>query len=120
MMGFSYLASPYQNPDDSTDRWYCEQRFEEACHAASILMTRGHTVFCPIAMSHPIADHLDAKLRCSHEFWLKHDFAILEKADRLIVLQLFQWERSHGVAEEIKFATERMIPIAYLDPNILP
>ena len=118
-MGYSYLASAYQNPDNPADRQYCEQRFEEVCKAAAILMTQGHNIFCPIAHSHPIAAWLPDAQRTSHDFWLKQDFALLAKADRLIVLQLHQWKRSYGVAKEIEFARSNGIPVEYLDPRNL-
>lgn len=42
-----YLASPYSHP---------EPRIKEArFRAAAQLFKRGHLVFCPIAMSHPLA-----------------------------------------------------------------
>ena len=118
-MGFSYLASPYQNPDSPTDLPYCILRFEEACRAAAVLMSQGHRIFCPIAHSHPIAHHLPAEQRTSHDFWLKQDFAMLMMADRLLVLQLHQWKRSVGVAAEIEFARSNGIPVEYLDPRNL-
>jgi nucleoside 2-deoxyribosyltransferase len=119
MTSFAYLASPYQNPDDPTDRAYCDQRFAEVCAAAAVLMERGDIIFCPIAHSHPIAGHLDPSLRASHGFWLKQDFALLDAADRLIVLMLHQWDRSYGVAQEINYAKANGIPIFYVDPGSL-
>lgn len=116
-MSFSYLASPYANPDDRTDHAYMNVRFIEACEAAAKLMAQGHRIFAPICHSHPIADHLPSELRTSHTFWLKQDFALLTMADRLIVLQLHQWKRSYGVAQEIAFARDHSIPVEYLDPE---
>ena len=118
-MGYSYLASPYQNPDRPADRQYCEARYDEACKAAAQLMRQGHLIFCPIAHSHPIAAWLPEVQRTSHDFWLKQDFALLAKADRLIVLQLHQWERSYGIAQEVAFARDNGIPVEYLDPRKL-
>ena len=118
-MSYSYLASPYTNPDDLTDRLYCELRFAEACAAAAKLMTRGENIFCPIAHSHPIAAYLPADLLCDHQFWLAQDFALLEKAERLIVLKMHQWERSYGIMQETMFAKKHGIPITYLDPVVL-
>lgn len=115
-MTFSYLASPYQNPDDKGDYAYMTVRYHEACIAAAKLMAQGHVIFCPIAHSHPIADHLPANLRASHDFWLKQDLALLDAADRLLVLMLYQWDRSFGVRKEIERALDRGIPVTYLDP----
>ena len=119
VMGFSYLASPYQNPDNPTDRLYCAQRFAEACSAAAKLMAQGHLIFCPIAHSHCIADYLLADARNSHDFWLKQDFALLASAQRLLVLMLHQWRRSYGVQREIEFARDNGIPVLYLKPEEL-
>lgn len=116
-MSYSYLASPYTNPDDPTDRLYCEQRYAEVCSAAAKLMARGEIIFCPIAHSHPIAAYLPASLRCSHEFWLQQDFALLARADKLLVLKLHQWERSYGIAQEVEFAMKHHILIGYINPQ---
>ena len=118
-MGFSYLASPYCNPDRPADRQYREQRYNEACEAAAILMSQGHLIFCPIAHSHPIAAWLPEAQHTSHDFWLKQDFEMLGYADRLIVLQLHQWERSYGIGQEIEFAAAHRIPVDYLEPRDL-
>jgi hypothetical protein len=118
-MTFAYLASPYTNPDDPADRLYCELRFAEACAGVAKLMARGKNIFCPIAHSHPIAAYLPAEQRCSHQFWLTQDFAVLAKAERLIVLMLHQWERSYGIQQEIMFARKHDIPVHYLDPEDL-
>jgi len=115
-VSFVYLASPYTNPDDPADRLYCELRFAEACHAAARLMEGDRAVFCPIAHSHLVAAYLNPDLRCSHQFWLAQDFAMLAKAERLIVLKLYQWERSYGIQQEIQFATKHGIPVHYFDP----
>lgn len=115
-MTFAYLASPYTNPDDPADRLYCELRFAEACHATAKLMARGLAVFSPIAHSHPVAAYLPAEQRCSHQFWLTQDFAVLVRANDLIVLKLHQWERSYGIQQEIQFAHKHGIPVLYLDP----
>ncbi|MCR4302258.1 MAG: DUF1937 family protein [Sulfuricaulis sp.] len=118
-MGYSYLASPYCNPDRPADRQYCKARYDEACRAAAKLMGQGHLIFCPIAHSHPIAAWLPDAQRTSHDFWLRQDFALLTMADRLIVLQLHQWKRSVGVAAEIEFARDNGIPVEYLEPGKL-
>ena len=118
-MSFAYLASPYTNPDNPTDRLYCEQRFAEACAGAAKLMATGMAIFCPIAHSHPVAAYLPTEQRCSHQFWLAQDFAILDMADKLIVLKLFQWERSYGIKQEIIFANKHDIPVLYIDPEEL-
>lgn len=118
-MSFIYLASPYTNPDDGSDKAYRHRRFIEACTAAARLMSRGLVIFSPIAHSHPISDHLASSISNSHAFWLEQDFSFLARCERLMVLRLYQWQRSYGVAQEMKFATDHSIPIEYVDPDKL-
>jgi len=37
----------------------------------------------------------------------------------MIVLKLYQWERSYGVKKEIEFARDNGIPVEYLEPGAL-
>lgn len=106
-----YLASPYSHSDHSV----MEARYETVCKAAGYLMKQGETVFAPIAHSHRIGQILGESAG-AHDFWLKQDFAILDKCDALIVLMIDGWQHSFGVAEEIKRAKERGMPIRYLFP----
>jgi nucleoside 2-deoxyribosyltransferase len=83
---------------------------------AARLMENGMEVFCPIAHSHAVAEHLPDALRYDHEFWMKQDLPILDKCDMLIIAQLEGWKESKGVREEFEFATKKNLPIGMLDP----
>ena len=93
-----------------------QERVDAACRYAARLMDAGHAVFSPIAHSHYVADHLDDEKRLDHEFWMRQDLAILQAAERLVVLRLPGWERSRGIAREIQEATRLSIPVEYMDP----
>lgn len=80
-------------------------------------MEEGYEVFSPIAHSHSI-EILDGRFRPG-DFWLKQDFAILKKCDKMFVLMLEGWEKSYGVKEEIKYAKANNIPIEYLEHNMI-
>lgn len=43
IMSFTYLASPYSDPDPEVRA----QRYRSACKAAAYLLLRGHTVYSP-------------------------------------------------------------------------
>jgi hypothetical protein len=45
-----YLGSPYTHPDPKVR----EERFEKATRAAAHLVEKGHIVYSPITMTHPI------------------------------------------------------------------
>ena len=110
---FIYLASPYTVHGDHTEEEHTRiraERFEHICKKAAELMKYGHQVFCPIAHSHPI-EVLGMTEREGHDFWLKQDFAVLEHVDALYVYAMDGWEKSRGIADEIKFAEAYHIPV---------
>jgi hypothetical protein len=114
-----YLASPY-NPvsKDLTfgqQRALRRERYIQVCNKAGELMCQGHNIFCPIAHSHAI--EIDGRNTgdTSAEFWLKQDFAVLQHCNKLLVYKMPDWEKSYGIAEEIKFAERHGIPIEYLE-----
>ena len=112
-MSVIYLASPYTHEDRAVEI----KRFEQVCKVAGRLMIDGNTVFCPIAMGHPIQEHSDPSLPRVLDWWMEHDFALLEKCDILAVLMLTGWKESPGVAAEMDFAGEWSTPIIMLNPN---
>lgn len=102
-----YLASPYSDDDPCT----MEDRFNRVCKAAAELFSQGHFVFSPIAHTHPIAKY---GLPKGFQAYAEYDRMMLGKCDELIVLRLEGWENSKGIAEEIKHAKNKKIPIQYL------
>jgi hypothetical protein len=117
-----YLASPYTpkgipNLTEAQAAGIRSERFTQACAAALRLMEEGYEVFSPIAHSHSI-EVLDGRLRPG-DFWLKQDFAILKKCDKMFVLMLDGWEKSYGIKKEIEFANNNNIPVEYLEHDYL-
>ncbi len=115
-----YLASPYSilNKEGLTEQAIknrLSRRFKKVCRKAAQLMRDGEIVFCPIAHSHPIEVLGFDGWRGDHDFWLRQDFAVLDKSDKLVVYRMPGWEKSFGVTAEITRATERGIPVEYID-----
>ncbi len=102
-----YLASPYSHPDAAVR----ERRYHEACRATVELVLAGHTVFSPIAYSHPLTLH---GLRGDWPFWERFDRAFIERCDSLVVLQLDGWDVSVGVRAEVDIAWELGLPVTYM------
>lgn len=75
------------------------------------MLRRGLVVYSPIVHNHPIAELID--LPKDWAFWEKIDITMLAKCDMLYVLKINGWEKSRGVAAEIKFAMNRNIPITH-------
>jgi hypothetical protein len=107
----TYLASPYSKYPGGR-----EAAYEAVCKKAAELMLEGENIFCPIAHSHPVETigGIDPE-KASHDFWLKQDFAVLAKCDKLIVYMMTGWETSFGVQAEIAKAKELNIPIEFYD-----
>jgi hypothetical protein len=107
----TYLAAPYTHADPAV----LEHRYLAANRACAALMHDG-PVFSPISHSHPVADHMDPALRLDHHFWQEQDTAILRHCSRVVVLKVDGWDRSRGVAAELKLAAELAIPVDYMEP----
>lgn len=103
-----YLASPYSDPDTDV----MEDRFNAVCINAGRLMIEGNNVYSPIVHNHPIATRVN--MPRGWEFWEEHDLHALERCSELWVLMLDGWDKSKGVAREIKYAIENNKPIIYI------
>jgi len=108
-----YLATPYSHPSASAR----EERFRISCQVAAWAMRQGHTVFCPIAHSHPIAAFLPDELLLDHEFWMVQDLPLLRMADEVWVYPNDAADASRGVAREVKEAEKCGIPVRLIHPE---
>jgi hypothetical protein len=90
-----------------------EQRFDAACRAAGKLMAEGHVVFSPIAHTHPIA--VRCELPRGWDFWERFDREFVLASRKLVVLMIDGWDKSKGVAAEIKIAIDAGIPVEYME-----
>lgn len=110
-----YIASPYsaKKPDGTDDLELMEQRFDAVCRYAGRLMLQGHVVYSPIAHCHPIAVRVG--LPRDWAFWQRFDREMLKGARMVDVLKLPGWEKSVGIAGELKIAQELRLPVFYTD-----
>jgi hypothetical protein len=107
-----YLASPYSVGNAGKNKR--TRRFKQACKKAAELMAQGYAVFCPIAHSHPI-EVIGMDTIEGHDFWLKQDFAVLGRCDKLIVYKMPGWDKSFGISKEIAYANDLNIPIEFIE-----
>jgi hypothetical protein len=108
-----YLASPYSNALEGI-----EHAYEQACFAAALLIRQDINVFSPIAHTHHIAQIGDLPVKS--DFWKRFDEPFVNLCDGIIVLKLHWWDRSRGVAHEIKCFEEAHKPIFYMEPGEVP
>lgn len=106
-----YLASPHSHEDPAVR----EQRFLDVCKAAARLFDRGFWVYCPIAHTHVIAQHMRDAMKW--EAWAAYDERMLSLCGALVVLKLDGWQESRGVAAEIALAQGMGLPIEYMEPK---
>lgn len=109
-----YLASPYSHSNPIREK----RRFKYVCLAAARLISEGHQIYSPIAMSHPIHEysknHQCKQIARLHkrppEFWYKFDEAMMQRCGRLIILGTEGWKESKGVIAEYTYFVERELP----------
>ena len=106
-----YIASPYSDDDIEV----MTARAEKAAQCVANLMLMGKNCFSPIVHGHAIQNHLSEKLRRDHRFWVRHNFEMIMLASELHVLRLDGWEKSLGVAFEVKLAEALRIDISFIE-----
>lgn len=111
---FWYLASPYTKYPGG---WH--EAFEAAAYNAALLVDKGINIFSPITHSHPMAmrgeispDNADA--------WKALDEPFVRLAHGLIILKLDGWDTSDGVTNEFTSFINRLLPIIYMTPGVIP
>ena len=102
-----YIASPYSHEDPEIKI----QREADVKRAEAFINDN----YSGVRAYSPIAETADQERRgvVPQEGWYLYDFAMLAKADRLIVLMLKDWETSIGISLEIAFSLGKGIPITY-------
>lgn len=108
-MTYWYLATPYSKfKAGRVAAW------EEACKAAAVLIRQGKPVYCPIAHTHPIAEHgqIDPY---DHSIWLPADEPLMRGAEGLLIVKMQGWDESYGISEEIKVFQSMGKPIEYME-----
>lgn len=96
---YVYLGSPYNAHEDELLE---TTRYEAALHCVAWLLTRENWVYSPIVHCHHIACKFD--LPRGFEYWERYNFAMLQFARALYVLDIPGWRESRGVAGERNFA----------------
>lgn len=104
-----YVGSPYSHQYG----WIKEDRYQVVMKfvAKKILEEDYRCLFSPIIYTHVMACKFN--LPKDFAFWKPLNDKILIKSDTLWVLRLSGWEKSEGLADEIKIATEQGKPIEY-------
>jgi len=106
-----YLAAPYNDPCPVV----IQQRMEKVYRTMADYMKHGEHVISPLFMHEVAIRH---NLPQDYQYWEKYCINILsqlDEHDKLVVLMLDGWDKSTGVASEIKFAKWRGMIIEYIN-----
>jgi len=106
----TYLAAPYTHVDAAVRA----ERMREVDRFAAHMFRQGKVLYSPL--SHTVRLAEDNDLPDKWDFWAPTDYVYLSLSKELLVLMLPGWEKSVGVAHEIKYAKEHGIPVEYVEP----
>ena len=107
-----YLACPYSHETEKVKA----ERFEAVTRVAGKLLLGECNVFSPITHSHLIEQYTDG-IGGEFDAWAIIDYEFIDWSDEVVVLCLPGWDRSYGVANEIRYALERGKPVRYIRPE---
>lgn len=114
MSNLTYLASPYSHKSFFM-RFY---RLWVITRVASALhQTGNYTLVTPITSS--AFQAMIFGLNGTWQFWQKIDLDYIDQCKEILVCTMPGWRESVGVTAEIKYATEKGIPVKFVDPNTL-
>ena len=108
MAQFLYLATPYSRYAAGLDA-----AFIAACEITASLISRGYSVYSPIAHTHPVALHGNID-PLEHSIWLPFNASMMKASHGLIVAELPGWESSVGVWHESNYFSAAGKLIDYL------
>ena len=108
-----YIASPYSahTPEGSRIDKVEEGRYLETCKACAALMLAGHLVYSPIMHWHVVDMLSDQQI--GYEDYLAADCEMIKRCDEVWVLTIDGWDKSKGVAFEVKYAEMHKRPVRY-------
>jgi len=110
-MSYLYLASPYSHVEETRR----EERYRAATRAAHWLLSIRCWTYSPIVHCHSLA--ILYNLPKDFEFWRDYNYAMLESAHSLYLLNIEGLWDSIGVQLEIEFARRNKKPIHLLNPD---
>ena len=95
-----YLASPYTHEDKKIE----QERVELTINCVANLLRKNILVYSPIVYAHQMVVNFD--LDGGWKQWQEMSFNMIECCSEVWVLMLDGWEKSKGVIEEIKYASQ--------------
>ena len=113
-----FVSMPYSDPSEDV----VKERMEIFAREMARFVLWGEEVIGVLWFHHALP--LEPRLGSDWDAWRVYSEALIEKCGKLRVIKAPGWEKSSGVAGEIKFAEEKGIPVEYREvgeqPGIIP
>ena len=100
-----YIACPYWDESEEIRNY----RRKKAVVYSTVLIKKGYLVYSPLIYTERFA-----KDKAKEDYWIRHGIKMVEVCQEMRVLCLDGWEKSKGVAGEIKRAEELNLKIKYI------
>lgn len=105
-----YLASPYTHPNAEIQA----KRYQETLQIVTKMFGQGYHVLNPIVYGYWI---IQSGSKGDWQTWANFDTVILNLCDQFWVLKLDGWDKSVGIAAEIKIAKSLGRDIVFVEPS---
>lgn len=113
-----YLASPYSHKS----KMMMKARRTAVDKIGAELQVKYHNKYAfilPITTSATLKDYQPKLMDEDFNYWEKTDLTFISVCREIWVAMIEGWEKSIGVAAEVKFAEDNNIKVRYLDPKTL-
>lgn len=105
-----YLAGPYSHRLQRIRR----RRHNQSTEVSARLLENGILNFSPITHCHYTQDYMETN-DTGFDNWRRNDLAFVSRCEEVWVLMIPGWDKSYGVAEEVKFAKANRVPVRYIN-----
>lgn len=106
-----YVAAPYSNVKDKNHLMLT------IADVSGQYMKDNPGEYTITGLVHHYACQLHDDIGTDWNFWKDFCEQFIKKCDKLLVIRYEGWDKSFGVAEEIRLANELGIPVVYTDPK---
>lgn len=110
-MTLIYVAAPYNHPSLEVRA----ERIQQVERFLAKLLSDGRHAFSPLLLHHVL--NCGYTITEDQDFWDTLCFQLLAGSDFMYILGLDGWDRSRGVAEEIRFCQKAGIPYEVYNPT---
>ena len=103
------MACPYSSEYEIES----EFRMAAASMVAAKLTQMDFAIFSPLSQSQSVLEFIEPSV-ATPDFWLERDLSIVRKCDTVLVLPMWGFDKSKGVAREVNLAHDLHIPVKFV------